>query len=179
VFCVLEQFHQRLRGRDIFATASSRWTDPRPRLLSGPAWEAARGPVLNALQLPTEPQELLADHARDLAEAWRDVAAELDSADSAVSVDAEGRLHVASLDAIPDPPSLTAPRERLEAMLPQVDIGELVLEVISWQPRFVAAFTAASGGESRCATKTKRGSRPTFAALRADRSTRMTSVVDS
>jgi hypothetical protein len=28
VFCVLEQFHQRLRGRDIYATASSRWTDP-------------------------------------------------------------------------------------------------------------------------------------------------------
>jgi hypothetical protein len=25
VFCVLEQFHQRLRSRDIFATASSRW----------------------------------------------------------------------------------------------------------------------------------------------------------
>ena len=49
VFCVLEQFHQRLRGRDIYATASSRWTDPGARLLSGPAWDAARGPVLNAL----------------------------------------------------------------------------------------------------------------------------------
>ncbi len=34
-------------------------------------------------------------------------------------------------------------------MLPKVDIGELLLEVMSWQPRFVEAFTAASGGESR------------------------------
>jgi TnpA family transposase len=36
-------------------------------------------------------------------------------------------------------------------MLPRVDIGEVILEVISWHPRFVEAFTAASGGETRLA----------------------------
>lgn len=51
VFCVLEQFHQRLRGRDIYATASSRWTDPGARLLSGPAWDAARGPAAGTRSL--------------------------------------------------------------------------------------------------------------------------------
>ena len=151
VFCVLEQFHQRLRGRDIYATASSRWTDPGAGLLSGAAWEAARRPVLNALELPSDPDELLADLTRNLDEAWRHVAGELDAAGSGVSVDGEGRLHVASLDAIPDPPSLTALRGRLEKMLPRVDIGEVILEVISWHPRFVEAFTAASGGETRLA----------------------------
>ncbi|MGZ6807609.1 MAG: hypothetical protein ACXVGB_12290 [Mycobacteriaceae bacterium] len=30
------------------------------------------------------------------------------------------------------------------AMSPRVDMGELVLEVMSWHPGFVAAFTAAS-----------------------------------
>ena len=36
VFCVLEQFHQRLQRRDIFAAASSRWADlPRAQLLTG------------------------------------------------------------------------------------------------------------------------------------------------
>ena len=148
VFCVLEQFHQRLKRRDIFATASSRWADPRARLLSGPAWEAARGPALNALQLPLDPEELLAGHAQDLDEAWHHVADEL-GASGAVSVDAEGRLHAAALDAIADPPSLTALRQRCEAMLPKVDIGELLLEVMSWHPGFVEAFTAASGGDSR------------------------------
>jgi hypothetical protein len=34
-------------------------------------------------------------------------------------------------------------------MLPRVDIGELVLEVMSWQPEFAAAFTPASGGQTR------------------------------
>lgn len=36
-------------------------------------------------------------------------------------------------------------------MLPQVDIGELILEVMSWQPRFIEAFTAASSGATRLA----------------------------
>lgn len=36
-FCVLEQFHQRLRRRDIFATRSTRWADPRAQLLTGTA----------------------------------------------------------------------------------------------------------------------------------------------
>ena len=122
VFCVLEQFHQRLRRRDIFAVASSRWADPRARLLSGPAWETARGPVLNALQLPTEPEEFLGEHARELDQVWRHVAEQVDGAGK-VSVDSEGRLHTARVDAIPDPPTLTALRQRCEAMLPQVDIG--------------------------------------------------------
>ncbi|GIJ49730.1 hypothetical protein Val02_66160 [Virgisporangium aliadipatigenens] len=33
VFCVLEQFHARLRRRDIFAAASLRWADPVAQLL--------------------------------------------------------------------------------------------------------------------------------------------------
>ncbi len=148
VFCVLEQFHQRLRRRDIFALASTRWSDPRAQLLAGPAWETARGPVLNALQLPTDPDALLAEHTRDLDAALRHVAGRLiDNPD--LTIDEQGRLHVGKLDAVPDPPSLTDLRRRCEAMLPRVDIGEVVLEVMSWQPGFLAAFTAASGGQTR------------------------------
>ncbi len=36
-------------------------------------------------------------------------------------------------------------------MLPHVDVGELILEVLSWQPGFVDAFTAVSGGQTRLA----------------------------
>jgi hypothetical protein len=66
VFCVLDQFHQRLRRRDIFAAASSRWADPRARLLSGPAWESARESLMDSLQLPADPSELLAECATEL-----------------------------------------------------------------------------------------------------------------
>ena len=150
VFCVLEQLHQHLRRRDVYASASSRWGDPRAKLLSGPAWEAARGPALNALQLPEEPDALLAEDAQALDETWRQVSASLGDGDE-FSIDADGRLHARAIDAVPDPPSLTDLRRRCEAMLPRVDVGELILEVISWEPRFVEAFTAVSGGEPRLA----------------------------
>ena len=146
---MLELFHQRLRRRDIFALASSRWADPRAPLLASSAWEAARGPVLNALQLPPDPDPLLAEHARDdLDAALRHVAGRL-IANTEVSIDEQGRLHAGKIDAVPDPPSLTDLRRRCEAMLPRVDVGEVVLEVMSWQPEFAAAFTPASGGQAR------------------------------
>ena len=34
-------------------------------------------------------------------------------------------------------------------MLPRVELPEVILEVMSWQPGFVQAFTAVSGGRSR------------------------------
>jgi TnpA family transposase len=151
VFCVLEQFHQRLRRCDIFATASTRWADPRAQLLAGEAWEVARGSVLNALQLPAEPDALLDAYAEELDAAWQHTAGRLDGgdADGEVRIDADGRLHAEKVKAVPEPPSLVDLRRRLEAMLPRVDVGELILEVMSWQPRFVQAFTAVSGGQTR------------------------------
>ena len=150
VFCVLEQFHQRLRRRDIFTTTSTRWSDPRARLLTGAAWQAAKGPALNALQLPEQPDELLADAARALDAAWRQVASGLGT-DTAARLDDDGRLHAAAVEAVPDPPSLVDLRRRVAAMLPRVDLPELILEVMAWQPGFLAAFTLASGGTARLA----------------------------
>jgi len=95
--------------------------------------------VLNALQLPHDPDRLLAEHARDLDAALRHVAGHL-IANTEVSIDDHGRLHAGKIDAVPDPPSLTDLRRRCAAMLPRVDIGEVVLEVMSWQPEFAAAF---------------------------------------
>ena len=128
VFCVLELFHQWLRHRDIFALTSGRWADPRAQLLADSDWEAARGTVLNALQLPGDPDSLLAEHARDLDTALRHVAGFL-IANTEVHIDDQGRLHAGKIDAVPDPPSLTDLRRRCEGMLPRVDISEVVLEV--------------------------------------------------
>ena len=148
VFCLLEQFHRNLKRRDIYAAASTRWADPRAQLLTGPAWDAARGPVLNDLQLPEEPAQLLAGRAADLDAAWRHVAGRL-ADNTEVRIDDEGRLHAEKISAIEDPPSLTDLRRRCEAMMPQVDMGELILEVMTWGPDFLTAFTAASGGQTR------------------------------
>jgi hypothetical protein len=105
--------------------------------------------VLTALSLPEDPDALLAGHARALDEAYREVGGRLAAEETAVSVDDDGRLYVERLKAIPDPPSLVDLRRRVRAMLPRVDLPEVILEVMAWEPGFVEAFTAASGGQSR------------------------------
>lgn len=57
--------------------------------------------------------------------------------------------HVASLKAVPDPPSLIDLRRRVAAMVPRVDLPELMLEVMSWHPGFTEAFTHTSGNPAR------------------------------
>ena len=116
MFCVLTQFHRHLRRRDIYAEASARWRDLRAQLLDGGAWANAKGAVLTALSLPEEPDDLLAEHARVLDEAYREVGGRLDN--EALSVDDGGRIHVERLQAIPEPPSLVELRRQVNAMLP-------------------------------------------------------------
>lgn len=148
VFCLLEQFHDQLMHRAIYAPRATKWADPRVRLLAGAAWELAKGPALRALQLSEDPDEPLADCAAELDAAWRQVGAGLDQ-ERPVRLDDQARLHVQALDAIPEPPSLLALRERVEAMLPELDLPELVLEVMSWDPRLLEAFRSVSGGDTR------------------------------
>jgi len=109
VFCVLEAFHTRLKRRDIFALVSDRWSDPRARLLTGPAWETAKGPALGALQLPEDPQELLAGHAAVLDAAWRATAATLSDTAPAGDTTTDGRVSVDATGAWRGPASPPGP----------------------------------------------------------------------
>ncbi len=105
---------------------------------------------MNALNLPDDPGALLAEHAAAVDTAYREVTARLDS-DGPATVDGDGRLHLAALKAEPDSPSLVDLRRRVEAMVPEVDLPELVLEVMSWVPGFTESFTHASGNGARVA----------------------------
>jgi len=150
VFCVLTQFHRYLKRREIYANRSSRWRDPRAQLLAGDAWINAKNSVLTALSLPATADDLLAEHARTLDAAYRAVGERLE-ANTAVDVDRQGQLHIERLEAIDDPASLIELRRDVNALLPRVDLPEVILEVMSWEPRFVTAFAAASGGQTRLA----------------------------
>jgi hypothetical protein len=102
------------------------------------------------LALPERPAELLAGHAHALDSAWRHLQSAVRTGDE-VHLDEQGRLHADAVRAVPDPPSLTDLRARLSAMLPRVDLPELILEVMAWHPKFLAAFSAASGRQARLA----------------------------
>jgi len=152
VFCVLTQFHSRVKRREIYAEASTRWRDPRAQLLDGAAWQAAKETALVALDLPEDPDALLAEHAALLDATYTEVAGRF-NANDVVSLDAEGRVHVERIKATPDAKSLVDLRKRVEGMMPRVDLPEVVLEVMGWEPSFVEAFTPVSGGRTRLRMK--------------------------
>ncbi|MFD5222662.1 Tn3 family transposase [Streptomyces tendae] len=147
VFCVLESFHRLLRRREVFAKNSSKWGDPRAKLLNGEAWEQVRPTVLASLNLPGEAGEHLAARAALLDGTYREVAGRV-PATSQIVFDDDGRLHFAALEPEPEPPSLLDLRKAVEAMMPRVDLPEVLLEVFSWTGAD-QAFTSITGGEAR------------------------------
>jgi hypothetical protein len=147
-FCVLEQFWRGLKRRDIYADASTRWRNPQAQLLKGQAWTAIRADVLTTLGLPGDPDGLLAGHARALDAAYREVGGRL-AASTEVTIGDDGKIHLTGVKAIEEPPSLVELRARTTAMLPRVDLPEVILEVMSWAAELAVAFTPVSGGRSR------------------------------
>ncbi|WP_331736650.1 Tn3 family transposase (plasmid) [Streptomyces canus] len=147
VFCVLESFHRLLRRREVFAKNSSKWGDPRAKLLDGEAWEQVRPIVLASLNLPGEAGEHLAARAALLDGTYREVAGRV-PANSQIVFDDDGRLHFAALQPEPEPASLIDLRKAVEAMMPRVDLPEVLLEVFSWTGAD-QAFTSITGGEAR------------------------------
>jgi TnpA family transposase len=147
-FCVLEQFYRHLKRREIYAAASTKWRNPQAQLLEGEAWETIRPDVLTTLGLPDDPDALLAGHGRTLDSAYREVGRRL-TVNTEVRVDDAGKIHLTGVKAVEELPSLVHLRNRTTAMLPRVDLPEVILEVTSWEPELAEAFTAASGGRSR------------------------------
>jgi hypothetical protein len=127
---VAEGLHQALRRRDVFVVGTGRWGDPRAKLLDEQEWAAEAPTVLEALQLPAEPGEHLGGLARELDEAYRGVAARF-AANEAATVE-DGHVHLGKLAAQGDPASLVELRTLVDAMVPRVDLPDLVLEVHAW-----------------------------------------------
>ncbi|WSK00247.1 hypothetical protein OG395_48845 [Streptomyces sp. NBC_01320] len=116
-----------------FARNSSKWGDPRAKLLAGQAWQQARPTVLASLNLPGEAGGHLAARAALLDGTYREVAARVPD-NAQIVFDDDGRLHFAALEPEPEPASLLDLRAAVNAMLPRVDLPEVLLEVCSPGP---------------------------------------------
>ena len=57
--CVLDQLRRTIRRRDVFASRSLRYADPRKGLLSGAAWKAARPAVCRTVGVSASADEEL------------------------------------------------------------------------------------------------------------------------
>jgi TnpA family transposase len=154
VVCVLEQLYRALMGRNIFASPSHRFSNPRARLLDGKPWLAVREDVLAGLSLEAPVEEHLAELVRVLDAAWKQMAERLEEAgaDAKVSIEVQpngrAKLNVDALGALGVPKSLAWLRRRVEKMLPKIDLPDLLFEVHSWTG-FLDAFVHLGDGRTR------------------------------
>ncbi|MBB2915615.1 hypothetical protein FHS43_006938 [Streptosporangium becharense] len=77
---MLEHLIRSLTIRDVFASPSLRWADPRAHLLAGAQWEAIAQDVLASLSLTDPVQKHLNDKVLALDAAWKQMAARLEEA---------------------------------------------------------------------------------------------------
>jgi hypothetical protein len=146
---VLDALRTRLRRRDIYAPASTRWGDPRAELLTPDVWADQREALCDELALDTDPAAVLAQLTTTLDAAWRDTAALPTNPDLRIEHrDGREEIVLTPLDADDEPPSLIALRGQVEALLPEAEIADLPVEVHGWTG-FLDEYTHMSGTPSR------------------------------
>ena len=154
VMCVLEQLHRALHNRDVFASPSHRWSNPRARLLDGPDWAVVEEDGLAGLSLDMPVTEHLAELVRGLDAGWKQLAERLEEAGPGAKVsievqdDGRVKLNVDKLGALGEPKSLTWLRKRVEKMLPKIDLPDLLFEVNAWTG-FLNDFVHLGDGTTR------------------------------
>jgi TnpA family transposase len=150
-FCVLEALVAALDRRDVFVARSGRFTDPRAKLLSGPAWTTARPEICTGLNLDPDPQQALERLGGQLDSAYRQTAERLPANVALEIVELAGadRPDLSKLEALDQPEQLSELRAATTAMLPgRVAFSEVLLEVCGWTG-FADAFTHLSEGQAR------------------------------
>lgn len=148
--CAVERLREALRRRDVFVPGSRRWADPRRQLLSAAEWEAARDDVCRSLRRSPDARVELGALADKLDAAYRRTATGLPDNEAVTIVEKDGkaRLKLSPLDRLDEPASLVELRRAVGALLPKVDLPEVVLEVARWTG-FAEEFTHVSEAGSR------------------------------
>jgi hypothetical protein len=108
-------------------------------LLDEHAWEISRKETRTSLGLPETPQAFVVTLQEELDAAYARTLEGLRGEHPIFQV-AHGAIDLRKLDALDEPASLKALRGRVEAMLPDADLPELLLEIAA-RARFTEAFT--------------------------------------
>jgi TnpA family transposase len=151
-FCVLDQVRTALRRRDVYVSPSWRYADPRSGLLDGTEWQATRPTICRTLDLPPTPEPMLAALSAQLDETYRAVGTRLPQNPDVRfgCVGDRNELILTPLDKLDEPASLLALRAAVNALLPVVDLPEIILEIAA-RTGFSGAFTHISERTARAA----------------------------
>ena len=148
--CLLERLQDGLRRRDIYVPASDRWGDPRAKLLRGSGWRAKRPVVCRSLGHPMSSDAAVERLRVELDATYRRVADNF-AGNSEVRVECKNgksTLTLANLDKLDEPPSLSELRAQIAALIPRVDLAEILLEIQA-RTGFADEFTHISEAQAR------------------------------
>ena len=148
--CFVERLQHALRRREVFATRSDKYSDPRAELLQGPTWEATREDVCRALNRSLNPQPEFERLRTELAGAYQEVEDTL-AGNSALQLEVHQhhtRLRLTPLESLPESPSLVLLQQQVNQRLPVVPLAALLLEVHAFTG-LADAFTHVTDGQSR------------------------------
>lgn len=143
-FCVLEKLVEGLRCRDLFVSPSTHWSNPQAKLLQGKEWDTVRPQICRTLNLAPTPEKELAQLRQQLNDAYQRTAHNLPT-NAAVRIEQDnGResLTISHLDKLEEPDSLQILRRQVAALLPRVDLPEVILEIHA-KTGFLDEFTHA------------------------------------
>lgn len=149
-FCVLDQLQNSLRHREVFIKPSARWGDPRTKLLSDESWEKLRPQVCRMLGRGTDPKVELAALGSQLDAAYARTAANLPTnVDVRIEQkDGKDRIVLTPLEKLEGSPGLEQLRKKVSALLPKVDLAEIILEIEA-RTNFTREFTHLSENNAR------------------------------
>jgi TnpA family transposase len=147
---VMDQLQDALRRRDVYVDASDRWGDPRAKLLQGVNWEANRSQICYSLGHRINPDEALEYLTKQLGTTYRKTAERLGKNDAVRVEHQNGKasLTITNLDKLDKPQSLITLREQVAALLPRLDLTELLLEIHA-HTGFAVEFTHISESNAR------------------------------
>lgn len=152
--CILERLHEALRRHDVFVDESTRWGDPRAKLLAGERWERVRPTICQSLGRKVESKMEFEELARRLDEAYGDTAARFPQPGVRIEkiknkagqeVDT---LVLTGLDKVEEPESLRLLRHCVARRPPLIDLPELLLEIAA-RTDFPSEFSHISEARSR------------------------------
>lgn len=148
--CFLDKLQDSLRRRDVYVQDSDRWGDPRAKLLQGQEWQTNRVQVYRSLGHSLNPKEAIDGLLRQLDAAYLQVAANFDD-NKSVKLDHSGKrptLTITHFEKLDDSPSFNRLSQQVAALIPSVDLTELLLEVHA-HTGFAEEFTHVSESNAR------------------------------
>ena len=148
--CVVERLWRGLLRREVFAPGSKRWGDPRTYLIPEEVWTTERPKVCRMLNLPATADSFIDLLRAEVDASYHQTADRFDENDALriEEIDDQEKFVLEPLEAERDRPSLVRLREQVDALMPRIDLPDVLLEVDAWT-NYTDEFTHISEGRSR------------------------------